>query len=359
MSAAPKRTALYEEHRRLNACIIQFAGWEMPLVYTSISDEHLSVRQHAGVFDISHMGEIEVVGDGSRDFLQSVLTRDISKLCQGQSAYSLFCLPDGGIIDDLFVYCLGEELFFMIVNASRAKVDYEWLIKNNNGPARIIDRSSELSALAIQGPKAAEVAGKVFRNMELPSRHRIVRTEFAGVPVYLSRTGYTGEDGFEVCLPDDKIRQLWSTLISYGVKPAGLGARDSLRLEMGYMLYGQDIDETHNPVEAGLSWAVGWEKPDFIGRGSLLKAREQGPKQKLTGFMLDSPGVPHHGNKILGADDKEIGEITSGGLAPSLGECIALGYIETSKSQPGETVTIDIGRRRITAKTYKPPFKRQ
>jgi len=358
MSAAPRRTALYEEHRRLNAHFVQFAGWEMPLQYTSISDEHLSVRQHVGVFDISHMGEIEITGTGSRDFLQSVLTRDISNLCQGQSAYSLFCLPDGGIIDDLFVYCLGEEHFFMIVNASRAKVDYEWLVKNNSTSARIIDRSTELSALAIQGPKAAEVAGKVFRNMELPSRHRIIKTEFAGAPAYLSRTGYTGEDGFEICLPDDNVRQLWSTLISYRVQPAGLGARDSLRLEMGYMLYGQDIDEAHNPVEAGLSWAIGWEKPGFIGRDALLKVKEQGPKQKLTGFILDSPGVPHHGNRILDSDSREIGEITSGGLAPSLGKCIALGYVKTDRSQPGEAVTIDMGRRRITAKIYKPPFKR-
>lgn len=338
-----KHSPLFELQKKAGAKFTEFAGWQMPLQYSAIMEEHHAVRKNAGLFDISHMGKLFVYGAQALDFLQKLCTNDISKCAPGKALYSHLCNEQGGVIDDIFVYCLAEWSYMVIVNAATTQKDYSWflnhLTRTKFKNTVVENRSDEYGMLALQGPNAAKIAGKIFR--ELPARHQIAEKNMNGKTVFLCRTGYTGEDGFEIVAPNSLLCELWlkfpfakGVARSDGVSeesilPCGLGARDTLRLEMGYLLYGNDIDEEHTPLEAGLSWVVKLDKQDFIGKSALEKQKRKGIQRKLTAFKLKERGIPRHHSKIF-CGSQEIGRVTSGTFSPTLQCGIALGYVPTN-----------------------------
>jgi aminomethyltransferase len=360
-----KRTPLYEEHKRLGAKMVPFAGWEMPLSYTGVIEEHHAVRGAVGLFDISHMGRIEVTGPAAVELLQRVATSNAKKLAVGGMQYALALNENGGILDDLMIYRLSERRYFVCANASNADKIFEWLKKHATGfsEAAVVNRSAELAQLAVQGPRSREMM-KPLTDASLDSlkvRH-CLETKTAGVSMFLSRSGYTGELGYELYLPADRVREVWETMLAkgkaHGVKPCGLGCRDTLRLEMGYPLYGNDMDETVTPIEAALAFAVDFKNESFIGREEVMRRIEKGPDRIRIGFVLSQPGVPRHGHKIF-SDGKEIGTVSSGNHSPSLGKGIGMGYIHSGFAEIGGEILIEIRNRTVPAVIVEMPFYRK
>ncbi len=355
------RTALYETHKEIGAKLTEFAGWELPVEYTSIRDEHLAVRNRAGLFDISHMGEIEVVGEDACSLCQWVTTNNITRLKNFQAQYTLLCNHEGGVIDDIIVYKFGDEHFFICVNAVNTVKDYEW-IRGAKGEfrAEVLNRSHEFSQLALQGPYAEKILNKVLdRNLDTLKRFYCQVVDWNGIQVIVARTGYTGEDGFELFLPWDRVKTLWDEILekgkSDGIQPCGLGARDTLRVEMGYPLYGHEIDEDTNPFEAGLGRFVKIDKGDFIGKKLLVRSMEMGLQKKLIGFEMIERGIPRQGYGIL-RNDTVLGKVTSGTLSPSLQKPIGMGYIRTDIETESEEFEIEIRGTCRKAKPVSVPF---
>ena len=356
-----KRTAFYEIHKSLGAKIVEFGGFEMPVQYSGIIEEHLAVRNNVGVFDVSHMGEFEVRGKDALAFLQSVTVNDVARLNEGKIQYSAMCYPDGGIVDDLLVYHVGDH-YMLVVNASNIDKDLEWLRSQAKGDVQMKDASDDFSLLAIQGPRSRDLLQAVT-DISLSSieYYQFARGAVAGIPAIISRTGYTGELGFEIYFESDLStgKKVWDAVFAagkeFGVAPVGLGARDTLRLEMGYCLYGNDIDQTTHPLEAGLGWITKLDKGEFSGREPMVNAKKVGPKRKLVGLMLPERNIARHGYTITGKGST-IGNVTSGTFSPSLQKSVALGYVSASFAQPGTEVAVSIRGKEIPATVVKTPF---
>ena len=353
------RTPFYQYHVDACAKVVEFAGFLMPVQYKGIQAEHLAVRQNIGLFDLSHMGEFEVTGTDALAFLQKTTTNNVAKLAVGQIQYNCMPYPSGGIVDDLLVYRTGEESYFLVVNASNIRKDFDWLISHLKGDVNLVNRSDEIGLLAIQGPNAQKVMAELtdYDLDSIPYYHHVT-APVTGVELLFSRTGYTGEDGFEIYIPPQHCDRLWKAVIDAGrrrgMELIGLGARDTLRLEMKMALYGNDIDQTTTPIEAGLGWIVDTDK-DFIGREVIARQKEAKPERRLVCLELEGRGVPRHGFDIFDGDRK-IGNVTSGTFSPSLQKPVALGYVAAAKAKIGSTVEISIRDKRFPATVVKPPF---
>jgi aminomethyltransferase len=359
-----KHTPLFEEHVRLEAKIVPFAGYEMPVQYpTGILEEHHAVRGSAGLFDVSHMGELEIRGPQALDLVQRVTTNDASKLTTGQAQYSVICREDGGALDDCLVYRFPDH-WMIVVNASNRDKDYAWVRKHAEAfDADVQDRSDEIALLALQGPRAQDILARLTdAPLDDIAYYHFAEDEVAGMAAILSRTGYTGEDGFELYIPANDAAELWRRILEEGapegILPIGLGARDSLRLEMGYALYGNDLDEQHNPLEAGLGWVVKLDKGDFIGSTALRQAKDQGVLQKLIGFQLNERGFPRHGY-VVRHQTQPVGEVTSGILSPTLQRGIGMAYVSVEVAKPGTSIDVLIRDRPHGATVVRPPFHQQ
>ena len=356
-----KRTAFYEIHRSLGGKIVEFGGFEMPVQYTGIIDEHLAVRNGVGVFDVSHMGEFEVGGKGALSFLQEMTVNDVSKLSNGKVQYSAMCYDDGGIVDDLLVYHCGDY-YMLVVNAANLQKDFDWLRSHVSGDVTLKDRSDSISLLAVQGPKAAATLQKLTdTDLSRVEYYHYVRGMLAGEQMIVSRTGYTGEPGFELYFSSDPNvgEKVWKTIFEagreFGIKPVGLGARDTLRLEMGFCLYGNDIDQSTNPLEAGLGWITKFDKGEFVGRRVLVKAKQEGVKRKLCGFMLPDRTLARHGY-MISSNGSTVGQVTSGTFSPSLHKGIGMGYVRAELAKPGEVVNVEIRGKEVPGTIMKLPF---
>ncbi len=354
------RTPLYHEHLQLGAQMVPFAGWEMPLQYTAIRAEHLAVRQAAGLFDLSHMGEVVVRGADALQAVQRLVTNDVRRLRPGRAQYNLLCRPDGGILDDLLVYALEEGSFLLVVNASNQFKDFEWIRDQAHGSVEVRNEGFEWALIGVQGPLAAAVLQPLTDcDLRRIRYYAFAEGRVATVECRISRTGYTGEDGFELFCAARAAATLWRALLEAGresgLKPAGLGARDTLRLEAGMHLYGNDLDETINPFEAGLDWTVKLEKGEFCGRDALRRTQSQGVRRRCVGLKLLARGIPRHGHKVL-HDGQEVGLVSSGSIAFTLGYGIALAYVPPDLAGPGTQVTVDIRGVLVPAEVVDLPF---
>ena len=359
----PKRTPLYDTHRALGARMIEFGGWEMPVQYSGILAEHQAVRARVGLFDLSHMGEIEVSGPRALEVCQELLVTDVARVQQGQAQYSFLCYPDGCIVDDIIIYRLAEGRYFLCVNAANIEKDFSWLTGHNRGRATMINRSDEYALIAVQGP----LAGTLLQRLTTAELSRIrrywsVRGDVAGTQALVARTGYTGEDGFELFVPAHRGVEVWNACLdagrAEGVLPVGLGARDTLRLEAGYLLYGNDIDAQTTPLEAGVRRLVRFDKGPFIGRDALLQQDAAGVAKQLVGLTMDAPGIPRHGYSLC-VDGRPVGTVTSGTQAPSLGIGIALGYVPPTHAAVDTRVAVEIRGRPVPAHVVSRPFYRR
>ncbi|HSP79223.1 MAG TPA: glycine cleavage system aminomethyltransferase GcvT, partial [Myxococcaceae bacterium] len=325
---AARRTPLNEAHRRLGGRMVEFAGWDMPVQYSSVIAEHEAVRTSVGLFDVSHMGEIEFTGPGALESANKLISNDLTRCADGQAVYAGLLNDQGGFVDDVVAYRFSPERILIVVNAANKDKDFAWMQARAEG-VKPVDRSDDFAQIAVQGPKAAGLVQRLTP-VELSGigTYRFAEGPVAGVPCIISRTGYTGEDGFELYCPPQEAEKLWDTLLqegqAEGVKPCGLGARDSLRTEVKYPLYGNDIDDTHTPLEAGLGWICKFDKPGgFIGRDALLQQKNEGVKRKLVGFELTGSGIPRHGYPLL-HEGQRVGEVTSGTLGPSVKKPIGM-----------------------------------
>ena len=356
-----KNTALTEKHIALGAKMVPFAGYNMPVTYEGINAEHATVRNGVGVFDVSHMGEFILKGENALDLIQRVTSNDAAKLYDGKVQYS--CLPnqDGGIVDDLLVYRIDEKTYMLVVNASNIDKDWNWIQEFNDKGVEMHNISDQTSLLAIQGPKAADALQSLTDvNLASMEYYTFVKGTFAGVDnVVISATGYTGAGGFEIYFENQYANQIWEAIFeagaAYNIKPIGLGARDTLRLEMGFCLYGNDIDDTTSPIEAGLGWITKFSKP-FTNSEALQAQKEAGIQKKLVGFEMIDRGIPRHDYEIVDADGKVIGKVTSGTQAPSLQKAIGMGYVTKDFSKEGTEIYISIRNSSIKAKVVKFPF---
>ena len=371
-----KRTSLYAAHQKLGGKLIEFGGWEMPVQYTSITDEHLAVRTAAGIFDISHMGEVTVSGTGAEAFLNSVLTNDLRKLASGEGQYTLMCNERGGVIDDLYAYRLSDGVYFLIINASRIEPDVAWLqaqAAKFSGDVKLTDASHHYGAVAVQGPRVKE-----FINLVIPGasssvfsvaavtelkKNQIAGFKFENHSVFVSRTGYTGEDGFEILGSEETIQLLWDKMISvgqpFGLKPAGLGARDTLRTEVCYPLYGHELNEDTTPIEAGVGFFVSLDKGEFNGRSVLADQKANGVKKKCIAFKMtdkSAPPRPHYPIWINGAS---VGEVVSGTQSPSLNLGIGMGYVPAALAKADTKIEIEIRGKRCAAVIVPKPIYRK
>jgi aminomethyltransferase len=353
------RTPLYDTHVRAGARMVEFAGWDMPVQYEGILAEHATVRLRVGLFDVSHMGEVVFRGPKALEALNRVFTNDLSKVADGQAQYGCLCRETGGIVDDVVVYRFAADDLLVCVNASNRQKDFDWLAAHAGG-ADVRNESDAWAQLALQGPKAAELLQRLTKvNLSAMRAYRFAPGDVAGVPCLVARTGYTGEDGFELFCPSEQGPRLWAALMEAGtpegIAPAGLGARDSLRLEMAYRLYGSDMDDERTPLEAGLAWVVKLDKGDFVGRDALLRQKEQGLTRKLVGFQLVEPGIARHGYPVL-QDGKKVGEVTSGTKSPSLGTSIGLAYVPPALAAEGSAFAVEIRGKPVAAQAVKTPF---
>lgn len=356
------KTVFYEKHLSLGARIVDFGGFQMPIEYSGVNDEHLSVRNQAGLFDVSHMGEIWVKGPQALAFLQNVTTNDVSKLTIGQAQYSCFTNQRGGIVDDLLIYKVEDQKYMLVVNASNTAKDWNWLTENNKQGAILENSSATISQLAIQGPKSIDILSKLTKTdvSAIPYYHFIVG-EVAGITdVIISATGYTGAGGFELYFYNQNGPALWDALmdagIPMGLKPAGLAARDTLRLEKGFSLYGNDLSDDTTPLEAGLGWIVKLDRKHFIGSDILQKQKSEGPSKKLCGFRMLERAIPRQHYIIENTEERAIGEVTSGTMSPMLKQGIGMGYVEAKYALPGTTINIVIRTKKIAAEVVKLPF---
>lgn len=356
-----KNTALTETHEALGAKMVPFAGYNMPVQYEGINIEHETVRQAVGVFDVSHMGEFLIDGEHALELIQKVSSNDASKLTIGKAQYS--CLPndDGGIVDDLIIYKIKEEQYLLVVNASNIEKDWNWIQSKNDVGAKIRDLSEDYSLLAIQGPKAIEAMQSITsHDLSAIKFYNFVVGDFAGVEhVIISATGYTGSGGFEIYCKNSDAKQIWDKVFDagadFGIKPIGLAARDTLRLEMGYCLYGNDIDDTTSPIEAGLGWITKFTK-DFTNSEAIKAEKERGIENKLIAFELDERGIPRQGYDIVDHNGNKIGRVTSGTMSPSLGKGIGLGYVPKVFADFHSKINIQIRKKAIPATVIKLPF---
>jgi len=356
-----KKVALNDTHISLNAKMVPFAGFSMPVQYSGINDEHETVRTKLGVFDVSHMGEFILKGTDALDLIQHVTSNDASKLTDGKIQYS--CLPNdkGGIVDDLLVYRINEKSYMLVVNASNIEKDWNWIQSKNTKSVEMHDISDQTSLLAVQGPLAVKVLQPLTGiNLEAMEYYTFSKGTFAGCEnVLVSATGYTGAGGFEIYFENKYADKIWKAIFEagapHGIKPAGLGARDTLRLEMGFCLYGNDIDDTTSPIEAGLGWITKFTK-DFTNSASLKKQKEEGVSRKLVGFEMIDRGIARHGYTIHDAEGKTIGEVTSGTQSPSLQKSIGMGYVATGFSKEGSEIFINIRDKQLKANVIKMPF---
>ena len=356
-----KKTRLYPVHEKLGAKIVEFAGYLMPIHYSSILAEHKAVRDSVGVFDVSHMGEIFVTGEKAVDFVQHITVNDVSKLYPGRVQYSAMCYNDAGIVDDLLVYKFTDNKFLLVVDASNIEKDFNWMNENNKFSVTLENKSDEYSLIAVQGPNSNKTLQKLCDKEINLEYYHFFETKVTGVDMILSRTGYTGELGYELYFKGDEktAEYVWNKIFEAGkefnIQPVGLAARDSLRLEMGFMLYGNDIDKTTNPLEAGLGWITKLNKGNFIGRDVLLKVKSEGLSRKLVAMMGNDKSFPRHGYEIK-ADNKKIGEVTSGTVSPVLEKPIAMGYVDVSQAAEGNEVNIVVRGRETKVKIVKLPF---
>jgi aminomethyltransferase len=353
-----RRTPLYDRHAALGAKLVPFAGWEMPVQYEGVRQEHEAVREAAGVFDVSHMGQIETAGPGALAALQKLTTNDVEKIEVGGAQYGLLCQPGGGILDDLFTYRLGPDNYLTVTNAANHDSDFAWFEQHAEAAAGdedvfVTDVASGYAMLAVQGPDARGLVAGITQG-DLPARFHAEYLIVAGAPVLVCGTGYTGEDGVELLIAPDHAGQVWDALMAAGVTPVGLAARDTLRLEACYHLYGNDMDTTRNPIEASLGWAVK-EKTRPIGAEAIATAREDGTAEVLVAFTLTEPGIPRGGNEIVGG-----GIVTSGTLSPTLGIGLGMAYVPRENSAVGTPFTIDIrGKQRGAVVAQRPLYQRE
>ena len=353
-----RRTPLYQQHVAAGARLVPFAGWEMPVQYEGVSEEHLAVRSSCGMFDVSHMGEVVTEGPGALDLLQRLLSNDVAKIEVGGAQYSVLCREDGGVLDDLFTYRLGEDRYLTVTNAANHERDLAWF-RDHAGEydCEVRDRLADWAMLAVQGPDARGIVA-ALAGAALPARMRAETVAVAGADCVVCGTGYTGEDGVEILCPPEHAPTLWSALAEGGAVPAGLGARDTLRLEVCFHLYGNDLSEDRNPIEAGLGWCCK-EETGFIGSAPIAAARAEGTAQKLAPFMITARGIPRQGNAVIGPDGSEAGIVTSGTHSPSLEQGIGMAYVDVPLDEPGTEVEIDVrGKRRAARIESKPLYSK-
>lgn len=363
-------TPLYDAHVAAGGKLVDFAGWEMPIQYSGVVDEYHAVRRAAGLFDVSHMGRFLVTGPSAMAYLQLVVTTDVAKLPLGESHYSMICNEQGGIKDDIFIYHTDPQEYLLCVNASNRSKIWSWLMEHTRGLSDLLlsDQSGDLAQLALQGPHARGLLTAVgVKGLESLKPRQCLRVTVAELPVLVTRTGYTGELGYELYIPRDRTRAIWDLLLdkgrAQGLKPCGLGARDLLRLEMAYLLYGNDIGEDITPLEASAAWVVDFQKRDFVGKSVLSEQKERGPAKKLVAFELVERGVPRHGLKVLASTapsgaspESPIGEVTSGNFSPLLQKGIGMAFVPPSHAVPGTRLAIDIRGRIAPAVIVKTPF---
>jgi aminomethyltransferase len=366
-SSAEKKTPLYDEHVRLGARMVPFGGWLMPLQYTGIVDEHQTVRNAVGMFDISHMGQFVVSGNGARDWLNIMLTNNVAKLDVGQGQYTFLLNHNGGVIDDLIVYQTGDAEFLLIVNAAKAQEDFLWLEDHRQDAevTALTNRSADFGGVAIQGPRVVDLFHELLgQDLELPARNCIGDFVIEDMPVSIARTGYTGEDGVEVFFRAPDAAKLWNLVSEkgkkLGAKPCGLGARDTLRLEMCYPLNGSDLSAERNPIEAGLGFFVDLEKREFTGRDKLLETKTNGARERLVAFKMKEKGPPPRPHYALFSSGSRVGEITSGTLSPSLNIGIGMGYVSAASAKIGTPLEVEIrGQKFLATIEKKPLYKKQ
>lgn len=354
-----RRTPLAEAHRKLGGRMVEFAGWEMPVQYSSVLQEHQAVRTAAGLFDVSHMGEIEFAGPGALETANRLISNDLERCADGQALYAGLLNERGGFVDDVVAYRFGTERVLVCVNAANREKDFAWVRRNAKGVVPK-DRGDDFAQLAIQGPRAAGIVGRLtHEDLFAVATYRFKEGQVAGIDCILSRTGYTGEDGFELYCPPSEAERLFFALLEEGkpdgLVPAGLGARDSLRTEMKYALYGNDIDDDHTPLEAGLGWIVKLDKREFVGKEALLKQKASGIPRKLVGFEVPEGGIPRHGYPIR-KDGVQVGQVTSGTLGPTVKKAIGIGYVPPELSAEGASFDVEIRGRAVGAKVVKTPF---
>jgi aminomethyltransferase len=351
------RTPLYEKHLELGAKMVDFAGWEMPVQYEGIREEHAAVRTHAGMFDVSHMGEVEVEGPGALAFLQRVLSNDVGRVEIGGAQYSCLCQEDGGVLDDLFAYRLGGDRYLIVTNSVNHESDLAWLGRWSRqlGDVAVRDVADRYAMLAVQGPHARGIVARTLR-IELSPRMRVATARIGGRPALVCGTGYTGEDGVELLIDPEVAPAIWAELLDGGVVPCGLGARDTLRLEACFPLHGNDLTPDRNPIEAGLGWCCA-ERTGFVGADAVARARREGTAERLAPFAIEGPGIPRQGNAVL-VDGEEVGTVTSGTFSPSLEVGIGMAYVRAYLAELGTAVEIDVrGRRRPARIGSKPLYQ--
>jgi len=356
-----KRTPLYNKHVEQKGKIIDFGGWELPVEYSGIKAEHNAVRNAAGLFDVSHMGEVTVVGDDAEKYIQKVVTNDISTLVDYQICYTTMCYPDGGVVDDLLVYKYNNKKYLLVINASNTEKDFDWIESHLFGDVTVSNVSADYAQLAIQGPNAQEILQKLTDKdlNEIEFYHFADNVKIGNLTALVSRTGYTGEDGFEIYLSSEDGPKLWDLLLEagkdYGLIPAALGARDTLRFEAALPLYGKEIDKDITPLEAGLGFCVKFSKEDFIGKEALLKQKTEGLKRKLVGFEMIERGIPRSHYEVF-ADGKKIGYVTTGSISPTLNKNIGLALLEIDYTKEGTEIEVVIRNKSVKAKIVKKPF---
>lgn len=367
-----RRTPLYECHREAGARLVPFAGWEMPVQYSGLMDEHRAVRTAAGLFDVSHMGEVRVTGAGAEAFLQRLTPNDVSKLTPGRAHYSALLTEQGTYVDDLLIYRVAEDEFLVVVNAANVDGDFAWMSRwlsewgmseSGGGDVELENLSDDYGLLALQGPRAlAILAPLTDTDLDAIKYYRFAHGEVGGVPAILSRTGYTGEDGFELYVPADRAAEVWRLLLREGagdgLVPAGLGARDTLRLEASMALYGHEIDATTTPWEACLDWTIKLDKGDFLGKEALVAQRAQGVRRRLVGFEMRERGIAREGYPVLD-DGAEVGRVTSGTHSPTLGRALGMAYVPLEQSEVGSSLTVGIRGRGVAAEVVETPFYRR
>ncbi len=358
------KTPLHDWHVARGGKMVDFAGWRMPVQYGGLVDEHTAVRERAGLFDVSHMGEIRLRGASALANIQRLTVNDASTIEDGQAQYTAMVNDDGGIIDDLLVYRVASDDYLLVVNAGTTGKDYAWIVDRLDGEVEATNESGDWAQIALQGPKAADVLSEIFdEDLGSIAYYRFALSSYGDSPAILSRTGYTGEDGFEIYLAPEHAPSLADQIMTagepHGVLPAGLGARDTLRLEAGMMLYGSDMDESRTPIEAKLGWIVKLDKDDFIGRGVLQQQKADGTDERIVAFKAVGRGIPRPGYPLLDAAGEKIGEVTSGTFSPTLREGIGMGYVSSPLAVPDQEIFIEMRGKAIEAVTVKPPFYRR
>jgi len=348
------RTPLYEQHVDLGAKVIPFAGWEMPVQYEGIREEHSAVRRHVGMFDVSHMGEVEVEGPGALAFLQRVLSNDVAKIAVGGAQYSCLCQEDGGVLDDLFVYRLGGDRYLIVTNAANHEGDLAWLGgRSREFDVIVRDVADRYAMLAVQGPHARQVLGSAL-GIGLPPRFHVSHVRIGRRPALVCGTGYTGEDGVELLIDPEVAAPIWAELLDAGVVPCGLGARDTLRLEVCYPLHGNELTPSRNPIEAGLGWCCK-EETSFIGAEAIARARSEGTAERLVAFKIEGQGIPREGNSVLRGGE-EVGAVTSGTFSPSLEVGAGMAYVKSELAEVGTEIEIDVRGKRRPARIASRPL---